>query len=261
MNKHNIWNREFNLSSSLITLNQLKVKDSIQELIDNNVNMLHLDILDGHFSPEMPLGFRMIEDIIHTFGNDIFYDAHVMVNNPEFYIDKLIELEVDHICFHYETAPHVDGLLNKIKSNGIRAGVALKPATPLTELEYVIEKCDSVLIMMFNPGYSWSATEQQIEYTKRKVMDLQEMIHKRNLKTKVIIDGRINIHNILDWAFENIVHIFVAGSTLINKNHITECVQQIYKTIDTELSKPEESKIMSEIMKTNNTIIIPKEGN
>lgn len=228
--KKEIWNNPFNLSTSLITLNQLNIEKSIDELLENDVNMLHLDILDGQFSPEMPLGFRMIEDIKNLYGNSIFYDAHVMVNNPEFYVDKLIDIGVDHICFHYETAPHVDGLLNKIHNYGIRGGVALKPATPLTQLEYVLEKCDSVLVMMFNPGYSWSSAEQQIEYTKRKVVDLKEMINKKGLNTKIIIDGRINIQNVLDWALD-IVDIFVAGSTLINREHISECLRYINKSV------------------------------
>ena len=102
------------------------------------------------------------------------------------------------------------------------AGVALKPATPISVLEYVIEKCDSIMIMLFNPGYSWSLNEKQIEYTYRKVDDLYNLIQKRNLKTKIMVDGRVSIDNINHWKDQ--VGIYVLGSTCINHNDITKSI-------------------------------------
>ena len=224
-----LWKKEFwddikyKYSSSIITLDQLNMELQINELKRNNVKMLHLDILDGHFSPELPLGLKMVEQISNKFSHEMFLDAHVMVNNPEFIIKQLLNIGgIDHINFHYESADHVDALLNLIKGHDKLAGVALKPATPISVLEYVIEKCDSIMIMLFNPGYSWSLNEKQIEYTYRKVDDLYNLIQKRNLKTKIMVDGRVSIDNINHWKDQ--VGIYVLGSTCINHNDITKSI-------------------------------------
>lgn len=225
MLREECWNRKINYTASLITLDQCNVESQVQSMIDNGIPMLHLDVLDGHFSPELPLGFRLIEDVMKKFKDKIFMDAHIMCDPPEFFVDKLIDFGVDHINFHYETAPHVDGLLNKIHSNGIRCGVAIKPSTPVSMLECVIEKCDSILVMLFNPGYSWSKSEQQVPYTLKKVDDVYEMIQKRGLDTKIIIDGRISHDNI--ERFGKKVNMYTCGSTCINKSDIAGSVMKL----------------------------------
>jgi len=224
--KQHIWDKSCNYSTSLITLNQLQLPMLLTDLYANNINMLHLDFVDGFFSPEMPLGLRLVEDIIKEYGNNCFYDTHIMSHSPEFLIKSLIDLQVDHINFHYENVNHVDGLLNTIKKNNILAGLALKPATSIYQLEYVIEKCDSVLIMLFNPGYSWDKTETQIEYTYRKVYELREMISRKGLSTKIIVDGRVSYDNIKQWR-NGIVDTFVIGSTCVDKNDFVNSLQTL----------------------------------
>ena len=138
------------------------------------MTMIHVDILDGHFSPSMPLGLDTVKQIAKRTGLEL--EAHVMVKDPQFFVDELIEAGVSQIVFHLETCDHVDGMLNYIHSKGIRAGVALKPATPLYELEYILEKCDAVLLMLINPGFAQMKGEAQTAYSARKIHDLHEMI-------------------------------------------------------------------------------------
>ena len=124
------------------------------------------------------------------------------------------------IVFHVETEPHADGLLNKIRARGVRAGVALKPATPLDSLDFIIEKCDTVLLMLINPGYASSSSEKQAVYAERKIKQLSDIISGRELGTKIEIDGRVSEENIKKY-------IFVTGSTCIKKSDIEGSVKNL----------------------------------
>ena len=180
------------------------------------LEMIHVDILDGHFSPSMPLGLDTVKQLRQK--TKLEFEAHVMVTEPQFFIDELIEAGASQIVFHIETCDHVDGMLNYIHSKGLRAGVALKPATPLYELEYILEKCDAVLLMLINPGFAQMKGEAQTAYSARKIHELHEMIKTRGLGTKVILDGRISPDNIGTYGKAGEADIFVAGSTCIKKD-------------------------------------------
>lgn len=201
------------ISPSLICLDMCNLESQVKQLEANGLDNIHIDILDGHFSPSMPLGLDTVRQLRKK--TNLYFDCHLMVENPDFFINELIDLGANRICFHVETVNHIDGTLNKIHEAGIEAGVALKPSTPLNVLEYVIEKCDIVLLMLINPGYASSQIEEQVPYAKRKIKDLRKMIDKRKLKTKIIIDGRISPNDIK--YYKGIVDYFVCGSTCKNK--------------------------------------------
>lgn len=213
----NIWNEQKIYSPSLITLDMCNLEQQIRELEAAGIGMLHVDILDGYFSPSMPLGFETIKQL--RTKTDLFFDCHIMANDYDFFVDELIAIGVQQIVFQIETATHVDGLLNKIHNAGIKAGVALKPATPLSTLEYVLDKCDSVMLMLINPGYASSGKEEQIHYADRKIRELRAMIKDRGLDTKISIDGRVSHKNIKEYG-DGTVDIFVLGTTCLNRNAI-----------------------------------------
>lgn len=214
------------LSASLICLDMLRVLDQVQELSNAGLEMLHIDILDGHFSPSMPLGFELVKQLRKK--TDLFFDCHVMVSSPEYYIEELIDIGVDQIAFHVETADHVDGLINRIHNAGIRAGVALKPSTPVSTLDYVIEKCDSVLLMLINPGYASSAGEKQVSYATRKIQDLHELIHRNHSKAVIEVDGRISLDNMTQFPDYG-VQIYVGGTTCLDRSDLSGSVKKIHK--------------------------------
>lgn len=220
----NIWEKKCIISPSLICLDMLHLEDQIRQLEANGIEMLHVDILDGHFSPSMPLGFETLMQLRKI--TDLPFECHVMVEQPDYFIDELISIGVQQITFHQETAPHIDGMINKIHNAGVRAGLALKPSTPLTVLEYEIEKCDSVLLMQINPGYASSKGESAVSYSYRKIKELRQIINERKLNTKIIIDGRVSLQNIEDFG-NGTVDIFVGGTTCINKNNIPETVNKV----------------------------------
>jgi ribulose-phosphate 3-epimerase len=229
MNEH-VWKKCCHISPSVITLDLCNLEEQCQMAEDAGLEMIHIDILDGHFSPSMPLGLETVKQLRKKSGLE--FEAHVMVNNPQFFVDELIEAGASQIVFHLETCDHVDGMLKYIRSKGIRAGVALKPSTPLCTLEYVLGQCDAVLLMLINPGFAQMKGEAQVSYAKDKVHDLHEMIKERKLETKVILDGRISPEQIRTIGMSGEANIFVAGSTCLQKENLAESLKLLKELED-----------------------------
>lgn len=219
-----VWNEKCILSPSLICLDMCNLEQQVRILEKSGIRMLHVDILDGHFSPSMPLGLDTVRQL--RAKTDMAFDCHVMVTEQDYFVDELLDIGVQQITFHAETQPHIDGMLNRIHAKGVRAGVALKPATPLSAVEYVLEKCDTVLLMLINPGYAFVRGEKQVAYAGRKIRDLRTMINSRGLDTKIEVDGRISPQNLQDYGAGD-VDIFVTGSTCIDRSHMEESLRKL----------------------------------
>ena len=214
-----IWNEKCIISPSLISVCDLcNLDGSVRQLEQAGIEMLHVDILDGHFSPSMPLGLDTVRQLCKK--TDMIFDVHLMTTAHDFFVEELLDIGVQQLVFHGEMEPHMDNRLNQVHKAGVKAGVALKPGTSLNTLEYVLEKCDAVLLMLINPGYAQSKAEGQGPYAARKVRELLEMIASRGLPTKVILDGRISKQNMADFAPEGLADIFVAGSTCLDKTDL-----------------------------------------
>ena len=219
-----VWNEKCILSPSLICLDMCNLEQQVRILEKSGIRMLHVDVLDGHFSPSMPLGLDTVRQL--RAKTDMAFDCHVMVTEQDYFVDELLDIGVQQITFHAETQPHIDGMLNRIHAKGVRAGVALKPATPLSAVEYVLEKCDTVLLMLINPGYAFVRGEKQVAYAGRKIRDLRTMINSRGLDTKIEVDGRISPQNLQDYGAGD-VDIFVTGSTCIDRSHMEESLRKL----------------------------------
>lgn len=217
MDTVNVWNEKCIISPSLICLDMCNLESQVRILEEAGIKMLHVDILDGHFSPSMPLGLDTVRQL--RAKTNLQFDCHVMVTEQDYFVDELLDIGVEQIVFHGETQPHIDGMLNRIHAKGVKAGVALRPATPLTELEYVLEKCDTVLLMLINPGYAFVKGEKQVAYADRKIRELRKMIDDRGLNTKIEVDGRISLDNIKTYGAGD-VDIFVTGSTCLDRNDL-----------------------------------------
>lgn len=221
-----IWNENCIISPSLICLDMLHLEDQIRQLEGNGIQMLHIDILDGYFSPSMPLGFETIRQLRKI--TDLIFECHVMTRCPDFFVDELISIGVEQITFQIETASHIDELINYIHSKNVRAGVALKPSTSLRELDYIIEKCDEVLIMQINPGFASKDSENRVPYVERKIEEMRQLIDQKGLKTKLAIDGRVSIEQIQVYGKKS-VDIFVGGTTCIDRYDISGSLHKIMK--------------------------------
>lgn len=219
-----IWQEKCIFSPSLITLDLCNLESQVKQLEQSGIKVLHVDLLDGYFSPSMPIGLDVVRQLRKK--TNLEFDVHIMVNSADYFIDELLDIGVQQIVFHAENEPHIDRRLNMIHDYGVRAGVALRPATSLTALDYVLEKCDTVLLMLINPGYAGHAGERQVPYAARKIRELRKMINDRGLDTKIEIDGRISAQDIKNYA-GNDVDIFVTGSTCIDRADIPGSIRSL----------------------------------
>ena len=221
---NSIWQQPCVFSPSLICFDMCNLEAQVRLLEQAGIGMLHVDILDGHFSPSMPLGLETVKQLRQI--TDLEFDVHLMATKNDYFVDELLDIGVQQLVFHAETEAHVDGMLNKIRSKNVRAGVALKPGTSLSILDCVLEKCDTVLLMLINPGFAWNKAEQQVPYAEWKIRELRRMIDSRGLNTSIEVDGRISLQNIEDYG-SSMVDIFVAGSTCISRSAIPESVSKL----------------------------------
>lgn len=221
-----IWDKKIIIAPSLITLNLCQLAQQVTELEEAGIELLHIDILDGYFSPSMPIGLDVVRQLREI--TTLPFDVHLMVRENEFFVYELLDVGIQQLVFHIESEEHIDNRLNMIHSAGVRAGVALKPATSLHMLDYVLEKCDTVLLMLINPGYASDKAEHQMSYSGRKIRELKRMINERGTQAKIELDGRVSIQNIEDYG-AGLADIFVAGSTCIDRNGISHSSSVLIK--------------------------------
>ena len=225
------------ISPSLICMDLCNLEQSIHELEAAGCEMLHVDILDGYFSPSMPIGLEQVKQL--RAKTDLYFDAHVMAKDNTFFMEQLAEIGMGRMCFQIETETHVSRKLSWLKSKGIEAGIALAPGTPVQDLEYVLEQCDFVLLMMVNPGYASDKTEGVLESSKRKILDLRRMIQRQDLPTTITIDGRTYLDMIPQYASLG-AETFVAGTSslfLHNGCSIAENFHKLNDVVQTALKK------------------------
>lgn len=162
----------------------------IQMVNSSEAEWIHLDIMDGVFVPNISYGFPVVKAIAKEAKKVL--DAHLMIVDPDRYIERFKELGVEYLSVHYEACTHLHRSLQNIRNQGMKAGVALNPHTPVMLLEDILEECDYVLLMSVNPGFGG---QKFIENAVRKVSALKEMILKKNLSTLIEVDGGVNRHN------------------------------------------------------------------
>ncbi len=224
MSRDAVWGEPLIYTPSLISCCDLcNVERDVRTLESAGIRMLHIDILDGHFSPSMPLGLDTVRQLRSR--TDLFFDCHLMVTEQDYFVDELLDLGADQIVFHGETQPHIDATLDRIHAAGARAGVALRPATPLSTLDYAIEKCDTVLLMLIEPGYASAKGVSQVPYAARKVRALRDAIRGRGLDTKIEIDGRVSRENIREFGRD--VDLYVVGSTCVKKGSLVRDLAEL----------------------------------
>ncbi len=196
------------ISPSILSADFWNLEKDISVLSGLGCKTLHLDIMDGHFVPNISFGIPVVKSIRKY--TDMILDAHLMVESPEFFAEKFIDAGVDMLSFHQEVGYHKDRLINYIKSKGVLCGIVLNPATPILELENILPLIDFVLLMSVNPGFGG---QKFIPYVFDKVKKLNEMRKRENMDFLIEIDGGVNEYNIYK-LFENGVDICVAGSSI-----------------------------------------------
>mgnify|MGYP000874028482 FL=1 len=189
------------IGPSLLAADFSRLAEEISDIEKGGADFLHLDLMDGHFVPNLTFGVPLVAALRrHT---ALVFDAHLMVEHPETYIDALAAAGVQYVTVHQEACPHLDRVLQQIREKGMKCGAALNPATPVSTLECVASYLDLILIMSVNPGFGG---QQFIPYTVAKVGDAAELLENAGNTAAVIeVDGGITA--------DTIGHVAAAGAT------------------------------------------------
>lgn len=200
---------EYRVSASLMCADLSDLKAEVKRLEQAGIDWLHIDIMDGHFVPNLTFGPDFVRRVRRI--TKLPLDIHLMVERPENFIDVWQPTPKDVISFHIEATNHPQRVLKQIKSKGAKAAVALNPATSLDSIEYILDELDMVVVMTVNPGF---AGQKWISSTKEKVGRLKEIIQKKGLKPDVQVDGNIGEHNI-SLLKKAGADVFVGGSSSV----------------------------------------------
>lgn len=190
------------IAPSVMCADLCNLEADIRELETAGIDMLHFDLMDAHFVPNMPIGLALIEQLRSK--TDATFDIHLMVENNDFFVDAVTEIGVQQIAVHVESATHLDRTLSVIQASNIKAGAALNPATPLSELDYVLDRLDFVLIMTVNPGF---AGQKMVPATLRKIAECRAFLNERGVDVPIEVDGNV--------SFENIPKMVSAGADIL----------------------------------------------
>lgn len=202
------------IAPSILSADFSRLGEQIKLVEEGGADLIHLDIMDGHFVPNITFGAPVVKMLRKV--TKIPFDVHLMIEQPDRYIKDFADAGADIITVHQEASIHLHRTIQYIKSFGIKTGVALNPSTPIESIRYIIDELDMVLIMTVNPGFGG---QYFIKQMKDKIIDLKKLIDSRDLNIDIQVDGGIKLDNIKEIESYG-ANVFVAGSAIFNSNDI-----------------------------------------
>ena len=209
------------IAPSILAANFAKLGEEVKEVEKAGAQLIHIDVMDGHFVPNISFG-SIVLDAIRPL-TDLPLDVHLKIENPDQYIEQFAKAGADYITVHVEACRHLHRTIQLIRSLGVKPGVVLNPHTPIESIQHILEDIDMVLFMTVNPGFGG---QQFIHSVVPKIEALAAIIKERNLDIAIEIDGGINAETIVPCAKAGAT-IFVAGSAIYSKEDRTAALQEI----------------------------------
>ena len=200
------------LSPSILGADFKRLGEQISETVQAGAQYIHLDVMDGAFVPSISFGMPVIQSLRGL--TDKVFDVHMMVEEPGRYVADMKNAGADLLCVHQEACIHLDRTINQIKEAGMKAAVALNPATPVETLNVILPEVDMVLLMSVNPGFGG---QKFIPYTLDKIRTLRRMCTERGLSTRIEVDGGVTTANVRQ-VIEAGADVIVAGSAVFKGN-------------------------------------------
>jgi len=213
----------FKLAPSILSADFGHLAEDVKKIEEGGADIIHVDVMDGHFVPNISFGAPVMKGLNGKTG--LNYDVHLMIENPDQYIEDFVTPQTEYITVHQEACVHLHRTIQNIKSKGIKAGVSINPATPVSTLECILEDVDLVLVMSVNPGFGG---QKFIPGALEKVRQLAEIKKAKGLDFIIEIDGGITLNNIQE-VLEAGVEMAVAGSAVFGAEDVVQRVKDFKK--------------------------------
>jgi ribulose-phosphate 3-epimerase len=213
------------IAPSILSADFTKLGEELKSIEKAGADWIHIDVMDGHFVPNITYGPIIVEAC--KSACNLIKDVHLMIEKPDLIIPNFAKAGADYISVHVEACTHLHRSIQLIKSFGIKAGVALNPATPLSSIEYVMAELDFILIMSVNPGFGG---QNFIESSIKKIENLSKILKEKGLSAIIQVDGGINQHTITKAAKAG-ASAFVAGSAIFNTENYQKTISELKTTL------------------------------
>jgi len=217
--------RDLLIAPSLLSANFLNLSKDITMINESEADWFHLDIMDGHFVPNITFGFPIIQQIKTIAQKPL--DVHLMISNPEQYISRFAEVGADILTVHCETVNHLHRVVSAVKDLGMKAGVSLNPHTPVECLTDIISELDLVLIMSVNPGFGG---QRFIANAYRKIARLKELIVDTNSNALIEVDGGVDMSNAQELHLAG-ADVLVSGSFIFKSENPSQTITKLKQSI------------------------------
>lgn len=213
--------RSKKIAPSILSADFAHLADEIARVTEAGADMIHVDVMDGHFVPNFTIGPPIVKAIRKV--TQLPLDVHLMMTHPEDFIHEFIKAGSNYLTVHVETCPHLHRTIQSIREEGVKAGVTLNPATPLSSVEEILGDVDLLLIMSVNPGFGG---QNFIPSVLEKLRRARKMIDERGEKVELEVDGGVKIENVAAMAHAG-ADIFVAGSAIFNSKDYKDTIQKM----------------------------------